>query len=87
MSRPVSEQRGLMIAILALAALVCLFGGICALGLATGEISFGRPLRVSYRLAQSPIGFWVVWCIWASLAGASAYAAWTLRRHWPRHRA
>lgn len=86
MSEPKSETRAVMTATLVLAGLFFLFAGICAMGLITGEISFGRPMRVSYRLAESPAGFWLVWGIWASLAGASAFGVGFLLRHWRKHR-
>lgn len=86
MSEPDSETRAVMTVILVLAGLCFLFAVICAMGLITGEISFGRPLRVSYRLAQSPAGFWLVWGIWASLAAASAFGAGSLFRYWRKHR-
>jgi len=86
MSEPQSETRALMTVILVLAGLFCLFAGICAMGLVAGEISFGRPLRASFRLAQSPLEFWLVWGIWASLAAASAFGAGFLVRYRRRHR-
>ncbi|MGQ0529682.1 MAG: hypothetical protein ACT4PG_07660 [Panacagrimonas sp.] len=78
-----SNKRGLLIATLAISAVGCVFLIVCVAALITGEISLGRPLRVSYRLAHSPISFWVVWCLWAGLADASAYGVLWLRRHWP----
>lgn len=72
--------------LLALLAICCVFAAVCVMGLVTEEISLGRPMRVTYRLAQSPAGFWLVWGIWATLAAASAFGAGYLFRYWRRHR-
>ena len=56
------------------------FAAYCGYGLLEGEVSFGRPLRATFTLAESPIQFWLVWSIWAALACAAAYGAWWMYR-------
>nr|WP_293246231.1 hypothetical protein [Panacagrimonas sp.] len=81
-----ADARASTTVIFTLAAVACFFAGICAVAWISGEISIGRPMRVHHRLAQSPVRFWLVWGLWASLSVASAFGAAWLSRYGRRHR-
>lgn len=80
MSISASEKQGVRLVAGVLAVVGLGFASYCGYGLVSGEVSIGRPLRVTIRLAESPMQFWMVWSLWAALAVAAGYGVWWLFR-------